>query len=108
MLCSVQNQSAATKRDIDELRAEQSRLCEDKFKLQRELEHVRGDLENKGAQERQLTQQLQSFERQLAEKTSSGEQLQKQLDELRAQFDSTQQDKDKKKLVTHSLRPCYM
>ena len=60
---------------------------------------MRGDLDNKGAQERQLTEQLQSYERQLAEKTSAAEQLQKQHDELRSQFDSTQQDKDKKKLV---------
>ena len=60
---------------------------------------MKGDLENKGAQERQLAEQLQSYERQLAEKTSAAEQLQKQYDELRAQFDSTQQDKDKKKLV---------
>ena len=98
-MCSLQNESAAKSRQIDELRAEQSRLCEDKFKLQRELEHVQGDLENKRGQERQLAEQLQSYERQLAEKTSTAEELQKQRDELRAQVDSTQQDKDKKKLV---------
>ena len=60
---------------------------------------MRGNLENKGSQERQLAEQLQNFESQLAEKTSAAEQLQRQCDELRAQFQSTQQDKDKKKLV---------
>ena len=54
---------------------------------------------NKGAQERQMTEQLQSLERQVVEKTATAEQLQKQNDEMRAQLDSTQQDKDKKKLV---------
>ena len=46
-----------------------------------------------------MTEQLQSLERQVVEKTSTAEQLQKQNDEMRAQLDSTQQDKDKKKLV---------
>ena len=87
------------KREIVEIRAEQSHLFEDKFKLQRELKHVLSDLENKGAQERYLDEQLHSYVRQLAEKTSVAEQLQRQYDKLRAQFDSTQQDKDKKKLV---------
>ena len=64
---------------------------------------MRGDLDNKGTRERQLTEQLQSYERQLAEKISAAEQLQKQYDELRSQFDSTQQDKDKKKLVSHNI-----
>lgn len=95
-------------REIEELRAEISRLCEDKFKLQRQLEHTRGDLESKGSQERQLTEQLQSYERQLAEKTLTADQLQKQYDELRAQFDSTQQDKDKKKLVMLFCVSCEM
>jgi uncharacterized coiled-coil DUF342 family protein len=82
-----------TKKEVDKLRAEQNRLCEDKLKLQRELERVQGDLESKGAQERLLTEQLQSFKRQLTEKISAAEELQSQCDEWRAQLDSTQLDK---------------
>lgn len=78
---------------MDELQAEQSRLCEDKIKLQTELEHVRGDLQRK---DRQYADQLSSFERIAMEKTAAMEQLQKEKDEMRAQLESVQQDKEKK------------
>ena len=94
-----QNRSFQLQRSVDELRAEQSRLCEDKIKLQTELEHMRGDLERKGSQERQLTEQLNSYGRQLTEKVESSEQLQKQNDELKAQLESLRQDKERKTLV---------
>ena len=69
---------------------------------------MKGDLENKGSLERQLAEQLQNYERQLTEKTAAADQLQRQHGELRAQFDSTQEDKDKKKLVMINFYVLYL
>ena len=79
-------------RNIEELQAEQSRLCEDKHKLQQELQHVRGDYDSK-------VSQVSSYERQLAEKNEALDQVQRAHDAVKAQFDSLQQDPEKKKLV---------
>lgn len=87
-------------RNIEELQAEQSRLCEDKFKLQQELQHIRGDYENK-------VSQLSSYERQLVERNEALDQVQRSYDAVRAQFDSMQQDKEKKTLVIRIEARCF-
>ena len=91
-----QSRSDQLQREVTELRAEQSRLCEDKHKLQKQLELAQ---ESKRRDERQLAEQLNNFERQVTEKMEALEQLRRSYDEVRAQLDNVQHDKEKKRSV---------